>query len=352
MVIDLRSDTLTLPSEEMLRTVLTAPLGDSGRLDGDGYGCDPTVNALEDYAASLVGKERSLLALSGTMGNHIALLTWCRQGDVVLMDERQHIFRTEKATCDSRFGQLKPVFYHLTDECIPDPNEIERLIKTEHPKLLCLENTHNSAGGVCIPVPVLAEIRQIADNAGVKVHMDGARLFNAVVALNINADEICSYVDSVMFCVSKGLGAPIGSMLCGNRDFILKAQSTKKLLGGNMRQAGVIAAMMRYALEHNISHLAEDHRKTKYAWEKLRNLSTITPQPFVQTNMIIFDVSRSGYGADSFIKLTEEKGLWLSKSDDNHVRMVFYSGITDVDVDEAVNVLCEIDKELAGGEKL
>ena len=158
MVIDLRSDTLTLPSEEMLRTVLTAPLGDSGRLDGDGYGCDPTVNALEDYAASLVGKERSLLALSGTMGNHIALLTWCRQGDVVLMDERQHIFRTEKATCDSRFGQLKPVFYHLTDKCIPDPNEIERLIKTEHPKLLCLENTHNSAGGVCIPVPVLAEM--------------------------------------------------------------------------------------------------------------------------------------------------------------------------------------------------
>ena len=342
-MIDLRSDTVTLPGEEMLQCILKAPLGDSGRLDADGRGGDPTVSALEDLACELTGKERAIVLPSGTMGNHVALLTYCRPGDVVLMDAGQHVYRTEKATCDPRFGQLKPVSYHMTEDGYPDVEEIADILEKEKPKLLCIENTHNGAGGTCIPIEVLKRLRALADRAGIHIHMDGARLFNAVTATKSSAEEICSYADSVMFCISKGLGAPLGSLLCGKREFVLEAADTRKLLGGNMRQAGIFAACGIYALKHNIPCLAEDHRRAKMAREALGGLKKIKVPKEVQTNILILDISDTGMDADGVIGRARDMGLWLSRSTDTRVRMVFYNGVTDEQVVQAVEIVKKMD---------
>lgn len=346
LMIDLRSDTLTIPTRKMIECALDAPLGDSGRLDENGRGGDPTVNALEDYVSALVGKDRAIILPSGTMGNHVAMLTYCRPGDVVLMDAGQHIYKTEKATCDPRFGQIKPVFYHLTEDGYPDVAEVKRMLKQEHPKLLCIENTHNGAGGTCIPVPVLRELRALADEANIPIHMDGARVFNASVALGEDVKTICQYADSVMFCISKGLGAPIGSLLCGGSEFILEASSTRKLLGGSMRQAGVIAAMMRYALEHNIPNLAEDHRRAQIAYTEFRSLRNIRIPAPVQTNIVILDIEKTGHTVDEIINLAKENGVWLSRSTDTHARMVFYHGITDEQMYQAIEIIKKLDESL------
>lgn len=345
-MIDLRSDTLTIPCRDMIACALDAPLGDSGRLDENGRGGDPTVNSLEDYVSALVGKDRAIILPSGTMGNHVAMLTYCRPGDVVLMDAGQHIYKTEKATCDPRFGQIEPVFYHLTPDGYPDLDDVEQMIQQEQPKLLCIENTHNGAGGTCIPISVLQGLRALADRAGIPIHMDGARVFNAAVALNEDVKTICQYADSVMFCISKGLGAPIGSLLCGNASFILEASATRKLLGGSMRQAGVLAAMMRYALDHNIPNLSEDHRRAQIAYRELQSLRKIRIPVPVQTNIVILDIEKTGRTVDEIIALAKERGVWLSRSTDTHARMVFYHGITDEQTHQAVEIIRELDQNL------
>lgn len=345
-MIDLRSDTLTLPSKEMLSCALNAPLGDSGRLDAFGRGGDPTVNQLEDYVCGITGKERAIMLPSGTLGNHTAMLTYCRPGDVVLMDEGQHIFRTEKATCDPRFGQINPIFYHLTPDGFPDTAEIAEILRVQHPKLMCIENTHNGAGGTCIPVSVLSELRRLADRAGIPIHMDGARMFNAAVALETDVKTLCNYADSVMFCTSKGLGSPIGSMLCGNAQFILEASATRKFLGGNMRQAGVIAAMMQYALEHNIPLLAQDHRRTQLAYQLLSGLKKLRIVNHVQTNILILDISGTNCSVEELIERAKNMGVWMSRSTDTHARMVFYYGITDQQVQEMAEIITKLDETL------
>ncbi|MDY3282481.1 threonine aldolase family protein [Dysosmobacter sp.] len=342
-MIDLRSDTLTLPGREMLSCILDKSFGDSGRLNADGRGDDPCVNELEDYAAALTGKERAVFLPSGTMGNHVALLTRCRPGDVVLMDAGQHIYRTEKATCDPRFGQIRPIFYHLTKDGYPDTAEIAAILKTQRPKLLCIENTHNGAGGTCIPVSVMAELRALADESGIPIHMDGARLFNAATALGVEAKELCRFADTVMFCISKGLGAPIGSLLCGTRDFCLEASATRKLLGGNMRQAGVVAAMGLYALRHNIPDLAEDHRRAGIAHDALAGLRHFRIGS-AQTNILIIDIEGLGISVEDFIERAKALGLWLSKSTDTHARMVFYRDITDQQLYQAIDIMKALDQ--------
>ena len=338
-MIDLRSDTLTMPSTEMLSAILTAPLGDAGRLDSSKRGCDPTTNALEDKAAEITGKDRSLLLSSGTLGNHVALLTHCKPGDKVLIDTRQHLYRSEKAAFSERFGQLVPVFYHLTSEGYPDADEIASLIKSEKPALLCIENSHNNAGGTAIPLPVMECLYKLAHEEGIRIHLDGARLFNAAEALGADAKTICGYADSVMFCISKGLGAPIGSLLCGDQPFIIEAAETRKLLGGNMRQSGIIAAAGLYALEHNIPKLAEDHRRATEMLKQLRALRCIGVPENIQSNMILMDVAPLGLSADSFIKELKEKGVWVSNAGPSVVRIVLYNGISDEDVRNAVNII-------------
>lgn len=345
-MIDLRSDTLSMPDQEMLSQIPNAPLGDSGRLDENGRGGDPSVNRLEDLAASLTGKERALLLPSGTMGNHVSLLTHCEAGSTVLIDTMQHIYRTEKAAFSSHFGQLKPLFYHLTKDGYPDTKEIGRLLKSEKPSLLCIENTHNWAGGTYIPLSVLKELRSMADEAGIPVHMDGARLFNAAAASGLDVSTICGYADTVMFCISKGLGAPVGSLLCGSRSFILEAAETRKFLGGNMRQAGIIAAAGQYALEHNIGSLPEDHRRAQMALNALQGLKKIRIPDQIQSNILILDISGTGLLAENFIREVRNLGLWLSVSSETHVRMVFYRNITDEQTLKAASVIREFDASL------
>lgn len=329
----------------MLECILTSSFGDSGRLDGEGWGGDPSVNKLEESAAKLTGKERAILLPSGTMGNHVSLLTHCNPGDYVLVDTTQHLYRKEIAAFDPRYGQLRPLFYHLTPEGYPNTKEVADLLRREHPKLLCIENTHNHAGGTFIPLSTLVELRQLADEAGIPIHMDGARLFNASVASGIGVSTICSYADTIMFCISKGLGAPVGSLLCGKKDFILQSAATRKLLGGSMRQAGVFAAMGQYALEHNIPDLAEDHRRARLALEKLKGLKKANVPDEISSNILNIDISETGLTAEEYVRELKRKGVWLSESDETHARMVLYRDITDDQVISAVEIIRQFDAQ-------
>lgn len=345
-MIDLRSDTLTLPTSEMLKTILTAQLGDDGRLDDNGRGEDKTVNQLEDTAAALIHKEAGLLCVSGTMGNQVALLTWCRPGDTALINDLQHLDKSEKTAFDPRFGQLKKETYSLDTQFQPDLREIEEKLKKDNISLLCLENTHNYTGGTCITPDSLKAIHDIAQQYQVPVHMDGARLFNAAVYLKVPAWKLCQYVDSVQFCFSKGLGAPIGSVLCGTKDFIKKAKDTRKLMGGAMRQAGIIAAPALYALEHNIDCLREDQDNCCYCASLLTNLKKVKVQEHVETNILMLDLKDSGISPKEFCTRAKDKGLFIRPILDTFVRLVFYRGITRKDAFDAASIIRELDAEL------
>ncbi|MBQ9423857.1 MAG: low specificity L-threonine aldolase [Pyramidobacter sp.] len=345
-MIDLRSDTLTMPGREMLETILSAPLGDSGRTDSEARGCDPTVSRLEDMAAQLTGKERAIFLPSGTMGNLTALLTHCGPNDEVLIDTRQHLYRTEKAAFEPKFGQLKPVFYHLTPGGWPDTDEIETLLKTHPIKLLCVENTHNGAGGTVIPPEALEKIGELGRKYSVPVHMDGARLFNAAAASGLSAAEICRCADSVMFCISKGLGAPVGSMLCGSREFIIRANATRKLLGGSMRQAGVLAACGIYALEHQIPDLAEDHRRAKLCLDLLQGMKKLQVPERICSNIIIIGTEATGKTPAQVVDDLKKQGVWLSLSGDTCVRIVLCRDRTDEEVRKAAEIIRSYDAAL------
>ena len=213
-MVDLRSDTISMPTREMLETILEAKLGDDGRTDSKGRGEDLAVNELEDLAAEMTGKEAAVLFPSGTQGNTSAILAYCRPGQKVMVDEMQHIYLSEKVVFAPSIGQLEPVTYKLDQDNLPDLDDMRRILESQEIALLCIENTHNFSGGTCVPLERMKAIHELAKEFGVPVHMDGARMFNAVVALGVEAREMCKYVDSVMFCISKGLGAPIGSLVC------------------------------------------------------------------------------------------------------------------------------------------
>jgi len=345
-MIDLRSDTLTLPDQPMLETILTAPLGDDGRLDAAGRGEDRTINQLEDTAAKLVGKEAGLFCCSGTMGNQTALLTYCRPGDVVLVDEIQHLYKSEKTAFDERFGRLQARFYKFDANCMPDLQDVETKLAAGRVKLLCVENTHNFTGGTCTDLKRLAALRNLADKYKIPVHMDGARLFNAAAFLKVPASEICQYVDSVMFCVSKGLAAPIGSLLCGPKAFIKEAKDTRKLLGGAMRQGGVAAAPALYALQHNIERLKEDNANSCFCASLLQDLKKIKVQANVQTNILMLDLRQAGIEPAEFCARAKVAGLWIRPVLKGFVRLVFYKGITKADAAQAASIIQQLDAAL------
>lgn len=345
-MIDLRSDTLTMPDKEMLETIMTAQLGDDGRLDASGRGEDKTINKLEDMSAQLVGKEAALFCCSGTMGNQAALFTYCRPGDVVLVDEIQHLYGSEKTAFDSRFGQMQALFYKFDASAMPDLDDLEDKLKNNSVKLLCLENTHNFTGGTCTNLARLAKIRELANRYHVPIHMDGARLFNAAAYLQVSAQEICAYVDSVMFCVSKGLGAPIGSLLCGTKDFIREAKNNRKLLGGALRQGGIAAAPAIYALEHNIGRLSEDNDNASLCASLLQDLNKIKVQNNVQTNILMLNLENAGISPEEFCAKAKIAGLLIRPILKNSVRLVFYKGITKEEAKESAAIIKKLASEL------
>lgn len=345
-MIDLRSDTLTLPDKEMLNSILSAKLGDDGRTDENGRGEDLTVNELEDLSAMLTGKDEGILFSSGTLANTTAILTYCNPGDKVLVDKILHIYKSEKVVFDKSIGQLTPVFYRLNEKHKPDIVNLRHLMQENNIKLLCIENTHNFSGGVCMNTYELKEIHKLAKEFNVHVHMDGARLFNASTGLGIDAKDICEYVDSVMFCISKGLGAPIGSVLCGNKDFIKEARLKRKLLGGNMRQAGIIAAPGIYALKHNIEKLRKDHENAKFVADNIKFLKKTLVQDDIQSNIVMLDISETGLSAEEYCNRAKENGLLIRPVLENKVRLVFYNGVSRQDASTVVQIIKNIEETL------
>lgn len=341
-MIDLRSDTLTRPTLQMRNAMYAAEVGDAGREDPHGRSEDPTVNRLEDLAARLMGKEAAIFVPSGTMANLVALMTHCSFGQFVGVEKKLHVYHNEKAAFNIRPGGLLPLFYESNPRSGPDLDSIETLIVENKISLLCLENTHNYAGGTCIDKASIDTICQLAQKNGIAVHLDGARMLNASLALNTPEDELAASVDSVMFCLSKGLGAPVGSLLCGTRQFIRQAGRIRKSLGGTMRQAGILAAAGIVAIRQEKDRLIEDHAN---AQSLARNIAhtpgLVLSLDDVQTNMVRLDVSPSGYDAQSIQQGLEERGVKASAVSENLIRMVTYRDVGRQDMADASNIINE-----------
>ena len=345
-MIDLISDTVTLPSQEMLQTVLTAPLGDAGRLDRFGRGGDPTTNELEDLAAELTGMEAAAFFPTGTIANTAALLSCCKRGEKVAVETRQHLWITEQICFQEELFGLIPVPYGLDQNKEPDREQLRQLLDREDIRLVCLENTHNFSGGTCISRETMDEIWTLCAKRHIPIHLDGARLFNAAEALQIAVSDITRYCSSVMFCVSKGLGAPIGSLLCGSETFISRAREARKLLGGTMRQSGVAAACGLYALRRNVSRLREDRQNAQHCAALLTDLQRIRIDTPPQSNILLFDLRESGITGEDFCGKLEARGIRGSLVSEFEVRLVFHMGISRSDAAYAAESILAIDAAL------
>ena len=334
-VVDLRSDTLTVPTEAMRAAMREAEVGDDGRVDAEGRGGDPTVNRLEDHAAELLGKEAALFCPSGTMANLVALATWCDRGDAAALEPDLHVFRTEKSPFMEKFLGIQPTFYARDAEGMPEESSFASACAAQGVKLACVENSHNFGGGICVSLARQQALAAAARNASVPVHMDGARLFNAAVALGVDAAHLAACADSVMFCLSKGLGAPFGSVLCGTREFIAKARQTRKLLGGGMRQAGIMAAAGLVALRTGIERLAEDHENARHLGAALAAYDEFVLTP-VQSNIVMLDISASGRSSEWFEQQLAPLGLLAKGMGRDHLRLTTYNGVGRQDMARAI----------------
>lgn len=339
-MIDLRSDTLTHPSSEMKNAIHHAELGDDGRMDVSGRSEDPTVRKLEDLAANLTGHEAALFCNSGTMANYIAVLTHgLQRGDKILTDRLSHISRNEKALFMKNLIGLEPRFYPVNNYGIPHIQSIEHYLVSEKINLLTLENTHNSYGGTCLSAEQMKIICDMAQSSKVPVHLDGARIFNAAVYFDINVDQLTSPADSVMFCLSKGLGAPMGSMLCGPIEFIKTARKMRKILGGSLRQSGIIAAAGIVALKDGFERLRTDHENATYLASKINNQYIKVDLQTVQTNIINADISASSNSAFQIKKELEKSGLKLNAISETKIRLVIHKDISKAEISEAAVIL-------------
>ena len=333
-VIDLRSDTVTHPTPEMRKAMFEAEVGD------DVYGEDPTVNRLEAMAARMMGKEAALFVTSGTQSNLIAVLTHTNHGDEIILGDEAHIFWYEVGGASVLGG----VTMHTvpTDSCGRlNPDDIDRAIRSRdihNPQtaLLCLENTHNRCGGAVLTTDYTDEVCGLAHRRGLKVHLDGARVFNAAVALGVSASALAHNADSVSLCLSKGLSAPVGSLLCGSKDFVERARKFRKMLGGGMRQAGVIAAAGIVALETMVERLAEDHANARCLAQGLANIKGITlAQDDIPTNIVMFRLSPE-LSVVEFMKGLQKAGVKIGLRDGRPFRAVTHRMISSSDIDEAL----------------
>lgn len=291
-MIDLRSDTVTQPTTAMREAIFEAEVGD------DVMGEDPTVNRLEEMAAERMGKKAALFVASGTMGNLTALLAHCQRGDEVILGDLAHVFINEAGGM-AVLGGIHPRPLPNQPDGTIRLKQIEAAVRTDnahfpHSRLIMLENTHNRCDGAAIPPDYFAAVREVADRHGLRIHLDGARIFNAAVALGVDPREITQHVDSVTFCLSKGLSAPVGSVLCGDVDFIYHAHRVRKVLGGGMRQAGIIAAAGVVALEQMVDRLAKDHVRARRLAEGIATIPGLSINlERVQTNIVYFDLTQA-----------------------------------------------------------
>jgi threonine aldolase len=338
-VVDFRSDTLTLPTPAMREAMARAEVGD------DVWEEDPTVKRLEALAAERTGKEAGLYVTSGTQGNLVSVLAQAPPGQEVVLDLDSHIFNYEVAG-SARLGgvQMRPV---KTARGFLSPEQVREALRPANihlPQtgLVCLENTHNRHGGTCCTPEEIGAVAAVAHGAGVPVHLDGARLFNAAVALRRPAADFARHVDSVTFCVSKGLGAPVGSVVCGSREFIGRARRFRKMVGGGMRQAGIIAAAGIVALETMVDRLAEDHANARTLAEGLARLPKLSIDlASVQTNIVIFQVERPG-GVDDLVKGAAARGVKIHGISPTAIRCVTHKDVDGDDIAKALEAFGEI----------
>jgi len=355
-IIDLRSDTVTKPTEEMRYAMARAQVGD------DVYGEDPTVNRLQEMAAEILGKEAGLFVASGTMGNVVAILSYGSPGDEIILGSHSHIFLYEGGGASALAGVQS---YNVLNE--PDGTisieAIEAAIRAddEHcprTRVICLENTHNRCGGIPLAPDYCDAVGELAHSRGVRVHLDGARLFNAAIALGVEPCKLTRSADSVMICLSKGLGAPVGSVLCGTRKFISRAKRMRKVVGGGMRQAGIIAAAGIYALEHHLDRLAEDHRNARLLAEGIDAMPGFTcgaqrcNDCAIQTNMVYFRIANTvigdpAFNASELLDRLRPLGILAGSplgGDGYTIRIVTHLDVTQEDIEYTLSTLQNVVK--------
>lgn len=337
-MIDLRSDTVTRPGDAMRRVMHDAEVGD------DIYGEDPTVNLLQERVAELLGKEAALFAPSGTMANQLGLLTHTRRATEVIVERRCHIFNHEAAAGSWLSGvQLLPLEGNngtLTPDQCETAIRIHRYGEPET-SLICVENTHNMAGGIPQPLDIIQGIAAVAQNYGLPLHMDGARLWNASAATGISEKTYAAHFDTVNVCLSKGLGAPVGSLLVGSKDHIERAYHFRKRLGGAMRQAGVLAAAGLYALENHREHLAKDHRHARKLAEGLAEMPEFSVNlSKVETNIVFFDCVKES--APKVVDRLRESDVLVSATGPQTIRAVTHLDVSTAGIDEALRVMNQL----------
>jgi len=340
-VIDLRSDTVTLPTPAMREAIARAELGD------DVYGEDPTVNRLEAMAAAMLGKEAALLVASGTMGNLAALLTHCARGTRAIVGSQSHTNLYEAGGASALGGIiLTAIPNHDSGELsVEDLRRELAAPEDDHfarPALVVIENTHNRCGGAPIALSHMAEVSDLAHRRALPVHLDGARIFNAAIALEATPAQIAAQADTVSFCLSKGLACPAGSMLCGSREFISRARRTRKLLGGGMRQAGILAAAGIVALTTMLERLGEDHSHARALAQGLALVAGLNVRPLARrTNMVVFDTDGGAADARKFQAAMKERGVLIAPREPGSFRAVTHYGITRADIDRAVAIAAQ-----------
>jgi len=334
MFVDLRSDTFTKPSPEMREVMSEAEVGD------DVFGEDPTINRLQENVSKFLGKEAGLFVASGTMGNQVALNAHTQPGDEVILDQHAHIFYYEAGAPALLSGvQLRTI--HGKDGILTDTS-IEQVIRADNvhfppTRLICLENTHNRAGGKIYPLNEIKKIHTLAKMHGLKMHLDGARLWNASVATGISLKEYSRYFDSISVCFSKGLGAPVGSMVVGSKEFIKKAHRYRKIYGGGMRQAGIIAAGALYAVKNNINRLSQDHYNAKKLAEGINSITGFSvDMDSVETNIVMVDVDENYRTAEEVVFKLKKHNVLILAVGPQRLRAVTHLDVDSNDIEVAV----------------
>jgi threonine aldolase len=340
-IIDLRSDTLTKPTPEMRRAMAEAEVGD------DVFGEDPTVHRLEEMAAERLGKEKALFVASGTMGNLVSLLAQCGRGDEVILGDQAHTYINEQGGL-AALGGIHPRVIPNEPDGTLDLGRVAAAIRSDNvhyprTRLVTVENTHNLCGGTPLPPDYMRALGSLARDHDLRLHVDGARIFNAAVALGVDVKSLVRDADSVTFCLSKGLGAPVGSLVCGGRAFVAEARRARKVVGGGMRQAGVLAAAGIVALEQMVDRLAEDHANAQALAAGLAEVSWLFAEPVpVRTNILYITVRHSSLSAEQIAAALAQKGVLMLALGQNRVRAVTNYHITSADIQAALDAVHSI----------
>lgn len=343
-IVDMRSDTITQPTPTMRRAMSEAEVGD------DVFGEDPTVNRLEEMVARRLGKEAALFVPSGTMANLVSQLTHCGRGNEMILGDQSHMFVYEQGG-SAALGGIHPLCLENKPDGTMALADIEAAVRPDdvhfpRTKLIVLENTHNRCSGSPLDVGYMHSVAELARRYGLKLHVDGARLFNAAIALGLDAGDLVAEADSVSICLSKGLAAPVGSVVAGNTDFISEARRNRKVVGGGMRQAGILAAAGIVALTEMVDRLADDHENARKLAEGLASMEGLSIDPdVVITNIVFVDVTQKGMTAQMLAERLDSQGIRLLPTGPNRLRAVTNYHVTSSDIDDALDIFLSILKE-------